>query len=52
MRVIYGNGNRIVQAPGMVAISYEMIHDSRICYTDGRPHIGQAIRQSGPSTTS
>jgi hypothetical protein len=45
MRVIYGNGNRIVQAPGMVAISYEMIHDTRIFYTDGRPHIGNAIRQ-------
>ena len=45
MRVIYGNGNRIVQAPGVVAISYEMIHDSRFFYTDGRPHIGQGIRQ-------
>src|SRR5262245_37055444 len=45
LRVVYGNGNRIVQAPGMVAISYEMIHDSRIFYTDGRPHINQAIRQ-------
>jgi hypothetical protein len=45
MRVIYGNGNRIVQAPGMVAISYEMIHDTRVFYTDGRPHIGQNIRQ-------
>jgi hypothetical protein len=45
MRVIYGNGNRIVQAPGLVAISYEMIHDSRIFYTDGRPHVGQNIRQ-------
>jgi len=45
MRVVYGNGNRIVQAPGMVAISYEMIHDSRIFYTDGRPHVGDAIRQ-------
>ena len=42
MRVIYGNGNRIVQAPGMVAISYEMIHDTRFFYTDGRPHVGQA----------
>ena len=38
-RVVYGNGNRIVQAPGMVAISYEMIHDTRVIYTDGRPHI-------------
>jgi hypothetical protein len=45
MRVIYGNGNRIVQAPGMVAISYEMIHDTRVFYTDGRPHVGQAVRQ-------
>jgi hypothetical protein len=45
LRVVYGNGNRIVQAPGMVAFSYEMIHDTRIIYTDGRPHIGKAIRQ-------
>ncbi len=45
LRVVYGNGNRIVQAPGMVAISYEMIHDTRVIYTDGRPHIGQGIRQ-------
>jgi hypothetical protein len=45
LRVIYGNGNRIVQAPGMVAISYELIHDTRVFYTDGRPHIGNGIRQ-------
>ena len=45
LRVVYGNGNRIVQAPGVVAFSYEMIHDTRIMYTDGRPHIGQGIRQ-------
>ena len=44
-RVIYGNGNRIVQAPGVVAISYEMIHDTRVIYTDGRTHINSAIRQ-------
>ena len=44
-RVVYGNGNRIVQAPGMVAISYEMIHDTRVIYTDGRPHINSGIRQ-------
>ena len=44
-RVVYGNGNRIVQAPGMVAISYEMIHDTRIIYTDGRPHVNSRIRQ-------
>ena len=45
LRVVYGNGNRIVQAPGMVAFGYEMIHDTRIIYTDGRSHIGQGIRQ-------
>ena len=45
VRVVYGNGNRIVQAPGMVAISYEMIHDTRIIYTDGRPHLNTGIRQ-------
>lgn len=44
LRVIYGNGNRIVQAPGMVAISYEMIHDTRVFYTDGRPPLSQNIR--------
>jgi hypothetical protein len=45
LRVIYGNGTRIVQAPGVVAISYEMVHDTRIIHTDGRPHMNQAIRQ-------
>jgi len=45
LRVVYGNGNRIVQAPGMVAISYEMIHDTRVLYTDGRPHVSPSIRQ-------
>jgi hypothetical protein len=45
LRVVYGNGNRIVQAPGMVAITYEMIHDTRVFYTDGRPHISPAIKQ-------
>jgi len=45
LRVVYGNGQRIVQSPGVVALSYEMVHDTRVIYTDGRPHIGQAIRQ-------
>jgi hypothetical protein len=45
LRVVYGNGNRIVQSPGVVAFSYEMIHDTRVIYTDGRPHVGEAIRQ-------
>jgi hypothetical protein len=33
----YNNGIRIFQAPGVVVIDLEMIHDSRIIYTDGRP---------------
>jgi hypothetical protein len=45
LRVIYGNGNRIVQSPGAVVMSYEMLHDSRVFYTDGRPHIASGIQQ-------
>jgi len=45
MPVVYGNGNRIVQAPGMVIISYEMVHDTRVIYTDGRPHLSAGVRQ-------
>jgi len=45
LRVIYGNGNRIVQAPGVVALSYEMLPDTRLLYTDGRSHIGSSIGQ-------
>jgi hypothetical protein len=43
LRVIYGNGNRIVQGPGVVAFSYEMLSDTRLFYTDGRPHVNQKI---------
>jgi hypothetical protein len=45
MPVVYGNGNRIIQAPGEVIISYEMVHDTRVIYTDGRPHVPSKIRQ-------
>jgi hypothetical protein len=43
LRVIYGNGNRIVQAPGIVAFSYEMLPDTRIFHVDDRPHVNQKI---------
>jgi hypothetical protein len=43
--VIYGNGNFIFQSPGVVSITYEMVHDTRIIPLDGRPHIGNDIRQ-------
>jgi hypothetical protein len=45
LRVIYGNGNRIVQAPGVVGFTYEMLSDTRLLHTDGRPHISQQISQ-------
>jgi hypothetical protein len=45
LRVIYGNGNRIVQAPGVVAFSTEMLPDTRMFYTDGRKHVGPSIRE-------
>jgi len=43
--VIYGNGNYIFQAPGVVSITYEMVHDTRIIPLDGRPHVGSGIKQ-------
>ncbi len=45
LRVIYGNGAEINQSPGYVTITYEMIHDTRIIPTDGRPHVSPKIRQ-------
>jgi len=41
----YGNGLNIVQGPGVVAISYEMIHEPRIIPLGNAGHIGDAIRQ-------
>lgn len=34
----------IVQAPGLVAITYEMIHEARIIPLAGHSHVGPAIR--------
>ena len=38
MPSIYGNAYHIAQAPGYVAITYEMIHDTRIIPLDSRAH--------------
>jgi len=42
---IYGNQYEIVQAPGYVAVRYEMIHETRVIPLDDRPVIGNAITQ-------
>ena len=45
MPSIYGNQYQIVQAPGYVAILYEMIHETRVIPLDGRAHVGKSITQ-------
>ena len=42
--VIYNNGNQIIQAPGLVVLRNEMIHETRFFYLDGRPHISSKVR--------
>lgn len=44
MPVIYGNSYQILQMPGYVAIRYEMVHETRVIPTDGRPHASPNIR--------
>jgi len=44
MPVIHDNSYRIVQGPGFVAISYEMIHETRVIPLDGRPHLPAHVR--------
>ena len=39
----YGAGYKIVQARGLVAIYYEMIHETRIIPVDGSPHLPQTV---------
>jgi hypothetical protein len=42
--VIYNNGNEIVQAPGLVVIRNEMIHETRIVPLGGQPHLTPSIK--------
>ena len=41
----YNNAYRIIQIPGHVVIAFEMIHETRIIPIDGRPRLGDGIRQ-------
>lgn len=43
--VLYGNGIIIAQSPNTVAITYEMIHETRIVHLDDRPHLADNIEQ-------
>lgn len=43
--VMYSNIYEFVQAPGYVAITYELVHEVRIVPLDRRPRIGASIRQ-------
>lgn len=44
MPAIYGNSYQIVQAPGVVAIRYEMVHETRLIPLDSRPHLPPGMR--------
>ncbi|MBZ5606803.1 MAG: hypothetical protein LAP38_00985 [Acidobacteriia bacterium] len=41
----YNNNIQIVQAPGVVMLVIEMIHDVRVVPMDGRPHLAASVRQ-------
>jgi hypothetical protein len=43
MPMIYGNAYEITQAPGYVAIRYEMVHETRVIPLDGSPHLAPEI---------
>jgi hypothetical protein len=41
----YNGGFKIWQAPGVVVFDLEMIHDTRVIFTDGRPPLPSAHKQ-------
>lgn len=45
MPAIYGNSYEIVQAPGWVAIRYEMVHETRVVPIGDAPGVGPSIAQ-------
>jgi len=42
---VYNANTRLVQGPGFVAITYEMIHETRVVPIGDRPHVASSIRQ-------
>ena len=40
----YNNNVQILQAPGVVTITHEMMHDTRVIPLDGSPHLAPQIR--------
>jgi hypothetical protein len=40
----YGNSYQIVQAPGVVAIRYEMVHETRVIPLDSSPRLSSGLR--------
>ena len=42
--VMYGNTYQIVQTPGHVLITYEIVHEARVIPLGPRPHVGAGVR--------
>jgi hypothetical protein len=42
---LYNNNIRVLQGPGYVAITHEMVHDTRIIPLDGRPPLSSRLHQ-------
>jgi len=40
---MYNNGMRVFQSPGLVAIQLEMVHETRMVYTDGREPVPRKL---------
>ncbi len=41
---VYNANLRIVQGPGVLALTYEMIHDTRVIPIGNAPHVGETVR--------
>jgi hypothetical protein len=42
---LYNNNIQIVQSPDYIAITHEMVHDTRLIPLDGRPHLPNVLGQ-------